>query len=533
MRQLTGIDTSFLSMETPNQFGHVSSITIYDLAEWDPDQSFYDAIASVIERRIHLLPLLRRRLVQVPFGLDHPYWINDPDFDLEFHVRNLALPHPGSDAQLAEQVARLSARALDRTRPLWEIYVIDGLADNRVAMLAKIHHATIDGMQGVELLTTLLDTDPGGREIEPPKRAWTGEQMPTTGELIARTIGTYVRNPARAARLSFKAMSSAAGMARSGTFRSLMAPAAAPFADMPLVGALSRRLSGRQTSSEVFPMLPDRPAPRTPFNAAITPHRRYAFKALSLDETKEVKNTFGVTINDVVLAVCAGALRRYLVDLQALPADPLVAMVPVSVRTGKESDPYSNQVAAVLALLHTNIDDPVDRLRAIHLSMAAAKGMSKAVPADLLTDLAHFAPPAVFARASRMATRTGVMNRMNPPFNLVISNVPGPAVQLYTGGAKLEHFYPVSTVVDGQGMNITVQSYLGNLDFGVITCRELVPDAWQIVDYLADALAELLTCARSTAAPSALAATGITATRPAKRQSTAPRAARPAASGLG
>ncbi len=501
LRQLTGIDTSFLSMETPSQFGHVSSITIYDLAEWDSERTFYEAIMSVVERRIHLLPFLRRRLVEVPFGLDHPYWINDADFDLEFHVRNLALPQPGSDAQLAEQVARLSARALDRSRPLWEIYVIDGLANNRVAMFAKIHHATIDGMQGVELLTTLLDTDPAGRDIEPPKRPWKGERVPTTSELLARTAGTYSRNPARAARLSFKAVTSAVGMARSGTLAAVMAPITMPFANVPLVGALTKRLAGKSTSSEVFPKLPDRPAPKTPFNASITPHRRYAFKTLSLDDTKMVKNAFGATINDVVLAICAGALRRYLLDQKALPGDPLVAMVPVSVRTGNESDPYSTQVAAVLALLHTNIEDPVERLRAIHLSMAAAKGMSKAVPADLLTDLAHFAPPALFARASRLATRTGVMNRINPPFNLVISNVPGPAVQLYTGGARMEHFYPVSTVVEGQGMNITVQSYLGNLDFGVITCRELVPDAWQIVAYLGDALDELVAAARPAPTP--------------------------------
>jgi WS/DGAT/MGAT family acyltransferase len=348
------------------------------------------------------------------------------------------------------------------------------------------------------MLTTLLDEHPEGRSVTPPKRPWKPGATPSSVELMARTGMTWARNPMKASRLTAKALSSAFGMARSGQTGALLGlPLATPIASVPVLGDALRRLSGRSTSSEQFPAFPSRPAPRTLFNRSITPHRRYAFRSLPIADAKEVRKAFGTTLNDVVLAISATALRRYLLEARDLPRDPLIAMVPVSVRTGKESDAYSNRVSAMLANLHTDIEDPVERLMAIHRSMKAGKGMSEAIPADLLTDLAHFAPPAVAARASRLVTRTGVVNRLNPPCNLVISNVPGPTVPLFTSGAVLQHFYPVSTIVEGQGLNITVQSYRGGLDFGVISCRELVPDAWTIVDHLADALDELLAAART------------------------------------
>jgi diacylglycerol O-acyltransferase / wax synthase len=506
MLQLSGLDTSFLSMETPSQYGHVASLAVFELDGWAHAGTFFETIVKVVEQRIHLLPLLRRRLVEVPFGLDHPYWVDDPDFDLEFHVRNLALPSPGTDQQLADQVARLAARALDRSSPLWELYVIDGLAGNRAAIFTKIHHATIDGMQGVEVLTTLLDTDPGGRVLGRPTKAWTGEALPSPASMLARTALSYGRNPVRATKLSLRSAQAAAGIARSSGVRSLARMLRVPSMEsaiesVPCAETVTKVLTGRRNPSEHFPLMTGRPAPKTPFNKSVTPHRRYAFRSLSLDEAKLVKQTFGVTVNDVVLAVCAGALRAWLHHHDALPAEALVAMVPVSVQSGDPNDPYSMKVAAVLTSLHTDVADPVQRLQAIHASVLAAKGMHAAVPADLLTDLAHFAPPAVFARASRLTMRTGVLNRINAPFNLTISNVPGPSTQLYCGGARLAQFYPVSSVVDGQGLNITVQSYQGRLDFGVISCRELVPDAWHLMDLLTEAQAELVALAAPPARP--------------------------------
>ena len=499
MRQLTGLDTSFLNMETGTQFGHVASITIFDAAGLK-DGEFFASLMKTIEDRIHLLPLLRRRLVEVPLGLDHPWWIEDPNFDLEFHVRALALPAPGTDEQLAEQVARLAARPLDRSRPLWEIYVIEGIAGDKVGLLNKVHHCTIDGAQGVEMLTILFDEDPTGRVIEPPTEVWKPESLPSNAELLARAAGTFATNPRRAASITRRMTKAMIDAGRARGFKGLAEmPTAAGLGQIPLIGdllnAASRRANGPR--AEEFPILPDRPAPRTSFNKAITAHRKYAFRSLPLADARYVKTVFGTTINDVVMAISAAALRTYLLEHNELPLDPLIAMVPVSIRTGNETDAYSNRVTSILAPLHTQINDPVERLKAIGASMRAAKEMQQAVPADLLTDLAQFAPPALAARASRMVSRTGVANRMNPPFNVVISNVPGPNVPLYASGARLEHFYPVSTIVDGQGMNITVQSYMGRLDFGVIGCREVFPDVRGLVDGLEAGLTELVAAARA------------------------------------
>lgn len=491
MRQLSGLDASFLSTETRTQCGHLASLTVYDVSKWSRPESFFEAITETVRSRLHLIPLLRRRLVEVPFGLDHPYWIADASFDLEFHVRNLALPRPGNETQLGEQVARIISRPLDRTRPLWELYVIDGLADDRVGMLIKVHHAAIDGLAGVELLTTLLDTDPCGRQVTAPSAPWTGEEPPSVGNLAARTLKNYLKNPPKAVRLQLKALQSFSGIARSTSANIVsVIPMTAAMREAPLVGAVVNRVLGKSESGEVFPLLASRPAPRTPFNRAITAHRRFAYGSLSLDDAKAVRKAFDVTMNDVVLAISASALRRYLCDTDDLPTEPLVAMVPVSMRRGHESISYSNQVSAVLTKLHTDLGDPLARLAAIHESTTTAKGMGSAMPANLLTDLAHFAPPAVAARASRLAARTSVVNRVKSPFNLVISNVPGPQATLYTSGAVLEHYYPVSPIAEGHGLNITVHSYRDVLDFGVVTCPELVPDAWKIITYLRDSLAE-------------------------------------------
>ncbi|TPW13115.1 MAG: wax ester synthase/diacylglycerol acyltransferase, partial [Acidimicrobiaceae bacterium] len=238
-------------------------------------------------------------------------------------------------------------------------------------------------------------------------------------------------------------------------------------------------------------------APRTPWNHPITPHRRFAYTTVPLEQAKAVRRTFGCTFNDVVMAVCSGTLRRYLVKHDALPVESLIAMVPVSVRSGTEDDAYQNRVSALLADLATNEADVAKRLRRVQQSMTAAKENLAAIPAETLQDFTQFAPPAVAARAMRMYSRLRIADRMNPPFNLVISNVPGPSQPLYSAGAKLEHFYPVSALADGQGLNMTVQSYNGNLDFGFIACRDLVPDLWLMTELLQESMQELLDLARA------------------------------------
>lgn len=487
MKQLSGLDASFLYMETPSQFGHVSSVSIYARPEDEPDYEPLTAWRDQIERRLHLLEPLRRRLRNVPLGLDHPFWIEDPDFDLDFHVRHTAVPPPGADGQLAELVARIVGRPLDRTRPLWETYVIEGLPHERFAILTKVHHATVDGASGAELLTLMLDESPEGDELAPPTEEWEPESVPTDVEVLARAIPGLVRKPGRAIVLGAR---TARELGRST--RNPVLVAAANQVRGSLRGPIGAVLNiGRQRApeGEVIGPLPSLSAPPTPWNARITPHRRFAFRSTSLDTVKAVKNALGATVNDVVMAVCAGGLRTWLETHDALPDRPLTAVVPVSVRTGEETEKWTNRVSAIIASLPTDEPDPVKRVQRVHDAMVGAKGLFDAVPAESLTDFAQFPPPAVFARAMRTATR--LTARVGSPVNLVISNVPGPRHALYAAGAKLLHYYPVSTIVDGQGLNVTVQSYLDTLDFGLIACRELVPDLWDMVDAMIDDLEAL------------------------------------------
>jgi WS/DGAT/MGAT family acyltransferase len=485
MQQLTGLDTSFLNLETASTYGHVSGLAVFDPSTASVPASL-DDVKQLIQERLHLLPPYRRRLVEVPFGLDHPYWLEDPDFDLDFHVRHIGLPPPGDDRQLAEQVSRIVARPLDRRRPLWELYVIEGLEGGYVAQLTKIHHCAIDGVSGAELLTTLLDLTPEPRKVDPPRRAWRPEPEPTELEMWLRGVWAVAGTPTKGVRLARQAIRHLPALSRS-----------LGFGELPGESLLDRALGRRPA-----PMLSEAatPAPRTPFNCEITPHRRFAFGSLSLDEVKEIKRLRGVTVNDVVMALCAGALRRYLQERRELPADPLVAMVPVSVRTEEQQGNFGNQVSSMTASLHTHIADPIQRLDRIHESMSVAKEQHQALPATLLQDFAQFAPPAVAARAARVIARAAGSNWMDVPFNVVISNVPGPQFPLYGVGSKLVASYPVSAIADGLGLNITVQSYNGSLDFGIIACREIAPDLWDLIDHLRDALQELKEAAKEAAA---------------------------------
>lgn len=517
MKQLTGIDATFLFMETGSQFGHVSSYSVYERPR--PDYEPLVEWRAQLERRLHLLEPLRRRLREVPFGLDHPYWIDDPDFDIDYHVRHTAAAPPGGDEQIGELVARIVARPLDRRHPLWESYVIEGLPDDQFAILTKVHHATVDGASGVELLTLMLDEDPEGDHTVPPEHAWEPERVPSDGEMIMRGLGGLVRKPGRAALLSVR---TARELGRAT--RNPVLVAAANQMRAGLRGPLGAALNigrDRDTSMEAIGPLPSSSPPQTPFNAPISPHRRFAFRSVPLQEIKDIKTELGATVNDVVMAVCAGGLRTWLEKHDALPDEPLVAMVPVSVRTGEEAERWTNRVSAIMSTLPVNESDPLERVRLVHEAMVDAKQLFDAVPGESLTEFAQFPPPAIFALAVRTATR--LTNRYGMPINLVISNVPGPRHPLYVAGAKLLHYYPVSTIVDGQGLNVTVQSYADTLDFGLISCRELVPDLWDMVDAMVD---EVSILARAAGVP-VVEASGGKAERQARAASG--RAKRPAA----
>jgi len=500
MRQLSGVDVSFLNMETPTNFGHVSSLNIFDPAG-APGGAGLEATKELILQRIDQLAPFRRRLVEVPLGLDNPYWIEDPDFDIDFHVRHHAVPPPGTPQQLADAISRIVARPLDRSRPLWELYVIEGVDNGRlVAQLTKIHHATIDGASGALMLAVILDTDPHARPTGEPA-PWVPDAIPTDDTLLRITALELLRRPEKLVRLSMRASRELAEATRSGGLRVLADMIAQPMPG-PFGKMMRERLRGDYgTDVDRPPALPPTVAPRTPWNRPITAHRRFAYTTVSLDDAKRVRRAFGCTFNDVVMAVCSGTLRRYLQLHNCLPSESLIAMVPVSVRTGDEEEMFQNRVSGVLADLATNLADPIERLRRVQASMNAAKENLKLMPADALQDFTQFAPPAVAARAMRMASRLRIADRMNPPFNLIISNVPGPQMPLYSAGAKLQHFYPVSTLVDGQGLNITVQSYNGNLDFGIIVDRDLVPDVWTMTDLLREEFDELVAIADAALAP--------------------------------
>jgi WS/DGAT/MGAT family acyltransferase len=494
VRQLSGVDASFLNMETASVFGHVSSLNIYDPSA-APGGAGLEATKQTILERIDQLAPFRRRLVEVPLGLDLPYWIEDPNFDIDFHVRHHAVAPPGTPQQLAEAISRIVARPLDRARPLWELYVIEGVDDGRlIAQLTKVHHAAIDGASGALMLAAILDLDPDFRPVTGPA-PWEPEEAPSDEELLRMTFLEFVRRPEKLIRLGVRTTRELATATRSGGLRAIADMVAQPMPG-PLGSFMRRRLRSQfGEDTDRPPALPPTHAPRTPWNQAITPHRRFAYTTIPLDDAKSVRRAFGCTFNDVVMALCSGALRGYLLHHDCLPEESLIAMVPVSVRSGAENEMYQNRVSALLADLATNESDPAKRLRRVQQSMTAAKQNHAAIPAEALMDFTQFAPPAIAARAMRMASRLRIADRMNPPFNLVISNVPGPAVPLYMAGAELKHFYPVSALADGQGLNMTVQSYNGNLDFGFIACRELVPDVWLLTDLLHAAMKELLAVA--------------------------------------
>ncbi|MET0911105.1 MAG: wax ester/triacylglycerol synthase family O-acyltransferase [Ilumatobacteraceae bacterium] len=471
MKQLTGLDASFLYMETPTTFGHVNGLSIYQRPSDDFDA--FDLVYRRFEGMIGRLEPMRRRLVQVPLSLDHPYWIDDPDFDLDYHVRHIGLAPPGAADQLAEQVARIVARPMDRSHPLWECYVIEGLADGRWAMLTKTHHSTIDGASGVILLNMLTDTDPDASNTLEPV-AWSGEPIPSDNELLRLTAANLASNPLKSLRLQLRLVRDIASAAGLTSVSGLASQARSAITSIATGG-------GSDDSSPRI-SLPITPAPPTPWSKSITSHRRFAMRSTSLDNIKALKDATGCTVNDIVMAICAGALREYLIKHDALPDKPLRAMVPVSIRTGDEEDPWTNRVSSIIAELPTNCDDPLERVARCHAAMDAAKRQMDLVPATALTDITQFTSPVVATSAMRLISRLKLADRVNMPANVTISNVPGPRQPLYFAGAQLDNYIPVSTIADGMGLNITVHSYMNKLDFGLIACRELVPDLWDMVD---------------------------------------------------
>ena len=358
MRQLTALDQQFLALEDSRHVGHVGALAILDPSTAPGGKVTLEDLQALIAERLPLVPPFRWRLVEVPFALDYDYWIDDPDFDLDFHVRELALPPGGTELKLADQVARIFSRPLDRCRPLWEIYLVHGLPQGRVGVLTKIHHAVIDGMSGNEIQGALLDLSAEGRE-PPPPLSDPGDEEPGDLEMLARGALGVARYPLRL----FSSVPRALPNARE-------VPSLAAIPGFRAAGDLAagvQRILGRR--GRVIGQR-DLTPPRTSFNGRISAHRRFAFGRLSLDEVKQVKNTYGVTVNDVVVSICAGAVRRWLLEHEELPDSPLVAQIPVSVRTERQQGTYGNRILLMTAPLFVGEPDPIRRLQLTHDALA-------------------------------------------------------------------------------------------------------------------------------------------------------------------
>ncbi|MDH2424450.1 wax ester/triacylglycerol synthase family O-acyltransferase [Sphaerisporangium sp. TRM90804] len=475
MRQLSALDAQFLNFETETNVANIAGLSILD------GPLTREELVRLVRHRSASVAPLRQRMMSVPFGLDHPYWVQDDTIDLDYHVRELALPAPGDDAQLGEQVARLHARRLDRGHPLWEMYLIHGLQGGRTGLYVKLHHAAIDGMMGADVLAAFMDLGPSECPSgEEPADAPEAEHGPETVEMLVRTAARLVTNPAHLLRF----LVLAAPRLDEIPIVSRM-PGAVP------VSRATRRLSRWLGGGDEVPELPRLTVPRTPFNGPVSAHRRFAFVDLPLDDVKRVKNAFGVSVNDVVMTLAATALRRWLIEHDALPDEPLVAGVPFSLRD-VGADAPGNQVTLMITSLDTQIADPRERLQAVHKAMGRIKDRFNLASARWLRHLSESMPAALTGLADRAAL--SLISQTTPPVNLIVSNVPGPQIPLYVCGRRLLAQYPVSVVTDASGgLNITAFSYNGRIAVGIVADRKMVPDVWALTAHLKDALEELKT----------------------------------------
>jgi len=465
MRRLSGIDTAFLYLETPTTHMHVHAVMLLDPSTVPGGYSF-EKLKAHLAARLPLLPEFRRRLAFVPFDLHRPVWFDDPDFDFDYHVRHIALPPPGRADQLADIVGDIASRPLDRARPLWEFWVIEGLENGAVAIVTRMHHATIDGVSGSSLLTSILDLEPIAAETVPAAASWDPEHKPSDLELIRHAVVSRLRRP----------LPLALALAMPNLVRSAVG--------VTRVRSDSSRPSGGTPFN----------TPRTPWNAPLTPHRRVAFASVALDEVKALKNEFSCSVNDIVLATATGALRIYLQGLDALPDRPLIAACPVSVRTDETADIDSaNKVSAMFVSLPTHLEDVSARVEYIRQGTKGAKEEHRAMGARTLLELGELAGPLSFGLASRLLG--GLATRRTVPINLVISNVPGPPFPLYLAGARLRSMLPLGPPIEGAGLNVTVMSYLDRIDWGFIACRELAPRLADLALAVEDAHRDLLKAA--------------------------------------
>jgi WS/DGAT/MGAT family acyltransferase len=459
MQRLSGLDASFLYLETAQQPLHVCSILELDTTTM-PGGYTFERFRDAFTLRIKAMPQFREKLADSRFNLDHPVWVDDEDFDVDRHLHRIGLPSPGGRRELADICGHIASLPLDRSRPLWEKWVIENVGGTdpqdggRLVVMTKVHHAGVDGVTGANLMSQLCSTE---ADAPPPE--------PVDGPGSASSLEIAVSGAVRFAT------------------RPLKLANALPATLTSVVDTVRRARSGLTMASPFA-------APKTAFNANVTGHRNVAFTQLNLEDIKTVKNHFNVKVNDVVMALVSGVLRKFLEDRGELPENSLVGMVPVSVHE-KSDRPGRNQVSGMFSRLETHIKDPAERLKSIAAANSVAKQHSSAIGATLLQDWTQFAAPAVFGVAMRVYAASR-LSGARPVHNLVISNVPGPQVPLYYLGCEVKAMYPLGPIFHGSGLNITVMSLNGSLDVGIVSCPELLPDLWDMADDFTDALDELL-----------------------------------------
>src|SRR5829696_3535896 len=456
--RLTGLDASFLHLEDASAHMHVGAVLLF---EGEPPEQH--EVADALEGRLHLVPRYRQKLAFVPLNQGRPVWIDDPHFNLDYHVRKTALPAPGSEEQLRNLAGRVFSQRLDRDKPLWELWVVEGLEGDRFAVLSKTHHALVDGVSGVDIASVLFDTQPDPEVPAASGKRWLPTPTPSRAHLLGNALAERLSEPTEIAR---------------GVRAALRAPRrVAVSAYESLVGVGAMAWAGLN------------PAPASIYNQPIGPHRRFNWVRASLDDVKAIKNELGGTVNDVMLATVNGALARHLrrrgVETEGLV---LKTMVPMSVRADVERGALGNRVAAMMAPLPVGETDPLEALRTISESMRGLKESGQAVGAQRLTELSGFAPPTIMAQASRLMARQRF-------FNVVVTSVPGPQFPLYLLGREMCDMFPMVPLAQGQALGVAIMSYNGKVNFGLLGDFDLMYDLDEVTDDFADSLADLAAAA--------------------------------------
>ena len=475
MNHLSVVDGAFLHLESPEMPMHVGSLALFDPPPAGSG-SWLEAVRAHVASRMHLAPVFTRKLALMPFDLANPVWIHDDDIDLDYHIRHLVLPQPGTMAQMEALAARLHSSLLDRSRPLWEFYVIEGLADGRLGFYSKVHHSAVDGQAAVAMANSIFDLTPEPRRVKPPRAVRSNRYQLGVAELLTAALGNQLQQLVQ--------------------FVKLLPPLAGAAVTAARTTLAERRKGGRGATGTRFKL-----APATPFNTSITNQRVFAGVSLPLQEAKAIGKAHGASVNDMVLWLCSTALREYLAEGRELPDKTLVAGVPISLRAEGDAS-ANNQVSGTVIDLATQVKDPLQRLKAIMQGTRAMKAQMGTFGDLILKDFPSLGSPWLLSGLASLYGRSRLADRLRFA-NLTISNVPGPQVPLYLAGAPMTGMYPLSIVVHGVALNITVQSYMGQLCFGLIACRRAMPDVKELAEQLQRAMAAARALQQPEAAPAA------------------------------